>query len=477
MDHRAIFILASFLLLAACSRETEPDDEPEVESITMNLSVNTRAVNDPAAINQDQTFSSLAIYIYDDTQAAPLVQSALLPSFSPVSARDIAVRMQPGGKLLYFIANYAGKTFRFSNGSPYTLNGSTTKQQLEDLITESGTGFSPASLLMVGKQSMTITSADNGKLVNVLLRRLQSRVDVYVYKGPNFSTNTVTLEYIKFHNQVLNSEVKFDYTVAAAHMLTPTTLNDQTVNTTATVPSYVSGSALQPVNANAIFYSYQNLVTTLPPTQATAPWLEIKLNVNGVGYTYKGYITDNSQTTNKYSLIQNNVYQVIAILDTDKKITLNLNVLPWNQQNIEYERPITANDFSFGPWGSSWGGTNAKTMNTNVGGLEDAVFQFELKAPFGAAWTATLTNGLDFTFTPSTAGLSGQAVSSGFAAPGSPSVIAVRATKKWTGDSRDTEFYITVEGNEISINPVVGTQRKYPGTDTRIKITQVASYN
>ena len=116
-------------------------------------------------------------------------------------------------------------------------------------------------------------------------------------------------------------------------------------------------------------------------------------------------------------------------------------------------------------------------MNTNVGGLEDAVFQFELKAPYGAAWSATLTNGLDFAFTPSTAGLASQAVSYGFANPGSPYVIAVRASKRWTGNARDTEFYISVEGNEIPINPMIGTQRRYPGTDTRIKITQVASYN
>lgn len=477
MNHRLMIILAYALLLAACSKEATTDEEQQEKSIPMKLSINALLLNDPMSINQDQTFGSLAIYLYSNDAASTLERSALLPSFSSVSTREIPVLTEPGVKLLYVIANYAGKTFRLANGSILTLSTTTTRQQLESIITESSGGFSPNSLLMVAKQTMTIADGDNGKLIDVILRRLQARVDVHVYKGANFGSNTVTLEYIKLHNQVLNSEVKFDYAVNTAQMTTSPMFSEQTINNSSVLSTYVNGTVLQPANAKAIFYSYQNLVTALSPVQVTAPYLEIKLNVNGTGYTYKGYFTDNNQIANKYSLLQNNVYQIVAILDTDAKITLNMNILPWDQQNIEYERPVTANDFSFGPWGTSWGGTNGKTMNTNVGGLEDAVFQFELKAPFGAAWSATLTNGLDFAFTPSTTGLATQAVSAGFTNPGSPYIIAVRASKKWTGDSRDTEFYITVEGNEIPINPMVGSQRRYQGTDTRIKITQVASYN
>ena len=477
MNHRLIIILISTLLAAACSKEDDAGDGQQGKSIPMKLSVNSGAVNDPMAINQDQTFGSLAIYLYDNDATSTLEGSALLPSFSSVSNREIPISTKPGEKLLYVIANYAGKTFRRTNGSLFTLTTTTTRQELESMVTESSGGFSPGSLLMVGKQAITITDSDNGLSTNVILRRLQARVDVHVYKGANFGSSPVTLEYIKLHNQVLNSEIKFDYTANSPQMLTSPMFYEQTVSNSSALSSYASGTVLQPANAKAIFYSYQNLVAAQSPIQVTAPYLEIKLNANGVGYTYTGYFTDNNQTANKYSLLQNNVYQIIAILDTDSKITLNMNVLPWNQQNIEYERPVTANDFSFGAWGPSWGGINGKTMNTKVGGLEDAVFQFELKAPFGATWSATLTNGLDFAFTPSTAGLATQAVSAGFTNPGSPYVIAVRASKRWTGDSRDTEFYITVEGNEIPINPVIGSQRRYQGTDTRIKITQVASYN
>lgn len=477
MNNRLIIIWISTLLLGACTKESLIDDGVQTKDVLLNLAVNTLAVNDPASVNQDQTFSSLAIYLYNNDANSTLDKSALLPSFTPVSSRDIPVRTQVGTKTLYLIANYAGKTFRLTDGTVLTLSPTTTKQQLDNITTESSDGFSANALLMVGKQTLDITAANDGSTVGVVLHRLQARVDVHVFKGANLGVYAATVESITLHNQVLNSEVKFDYAVNTAQMLASPMFNTQLIASNAVLSPYTVGTVVQPATAQATFYSYQNLITATAPLQATAPYLEIKINADGYTQTYKGYLTDNNQLTNKYSLLQNNVYQVIAVLDVDSKITLKLNVLPWDQKSMEYERPITANDFSFGAWGTSWGGMNGKTMNTNVGALEDAVFQFELKAPIGAAWTATLTNGLDFVFTPSTAGTATTAASKGFTNIGNPYLIAVRATKRWTGDSRDTEFYITVEGNEVPINPLVGSQRLYDGTETRIKIKQVASYN
>lgn len=477
MNKKLINLLIGTCLLWACTNESVTENGLDPDSISMNLSVNSMAVNDPAAINQDQTFSSLAIYLYSNDAASTLEESALLPSFSSVSTKDIRIQTHAGTKLIYIIANYTGKTFKQANGTPLILSNTTTKQELENIITESSGGFTPNSLLMVGKQTITVTSADNGKLVDLILRRLQARIDVHIFKGPSLQSDIVTLQSVTLYNQALNSEVKFEYDRNTAQMVTPPLFNNQTITSNATLLSFVNGTQLQPADAKASFYSYQNLATSA--AESSAPYLEIKLQVAGsVGTrTYKGYLTDNNQTVNKYSLLQNNVYQVKATLDVDSRIVLNLNILPWNQKDVEYERPITGNDFSFGAWGNSWGGTNGKTMHTNVDGLEDAVFQFELKAPQGAAWTATITNGLDFGFTQSTAGTTTTTVSSGFTNNGSPALIAVRALKKWTGEGRDTEFYITVEGNEIPINPLVGSQRLYEGTETRIKIRQVASYN
>lgn len=477
MNNRLIIILMSTLLLVTCSKEPKTDDVSQTKSVSLNLSINTLSVADPLSINKDETFASLAIYLYNNDSNFTLDKSALLPSFASISTKDIPIQTQIGTKILYLIANYTGKTFKLTNGLSLTLSPTTTKQQLDNIITESSSGFAPNTLLMVGKQTLAVTLANNGTTIGVDLRRLQSRIDVHIYKGANFGSNIVTLESITFNNQVLNSEVKFDYTVNSAQMLSTPMLNTQIITNSSLLLPNINGTILQPINSQAIFYSYQNLVATQSPLQATAPYLQITVNSNGVKHTYKGYFTDNNQIINKYSLLQNNIYQITAILNTDSKIALNMVVLPWNKINMEYKRPITANDFSFGPFANSWGGINGKTMNTNTGELEDAVFKFELKSPIGAEWTATLTNGLNFSFATSTAGTTTTAVSKGFTNLGYPYLIAIRAIKKWGGNANDTEFYITVEGEEIPINPIVGTQRVYEGTSTRIKIRQVASYN
>ena len=476
MKYRLSILFLSALLLSACIKEGGWVDISTTKSIGVVLSINTLAANDPVSVDQDQTFGSLAIYLFNNDATFSTDKVMLLNSFSSVNAMDIPIVSIPGAKVMYLIANYTGKTFKLTDGTPIALGATTTKQQLDDIITEIATGFSPNALLMLGKKEITITPADDGALFNVLLRRMQARIDLHVYKGPNFGTNTIELVSVKLNNQILNSDVDFDYTVNTPQMLASPMYNSQVIANVVPLLPYVAGTVLDPSSTDARFYSYQNLVTIQSPIQTTTPNLELTIHVNGVPETYKGYFTDNNQLTNKYSLLQNNVYQILAILDTDSKIVLDINVIPWNQKDIEHNRPITSDDFEFGAWGTSVGGINGQVMHSNIGEIKDAVFEFELKAPIGAAWTATLTNGLDFAFASSTTGTGIPTVSQGVTDIGSPSIIAVRGLKRWSGVSRETEFYITVNGNEVPINPIIGADRLYEGTDTRIKIKQVASF-
>jgi hypothetical protein len=150
--------------------------------------------------------------------------------------------------------------------------------------------------------------------------------------------------------------------------------------------------------------------------------------------------------------------------------------LPWDIHSTNINRPITASDFTFKAWNNSWGGTNAKTVHTVTNSVTDATFSFEFKAPEGASWVATLTNGLDFSFVNTTDGISTGAVSRGAARSGVPYLIAVRATKPWNGQIKQTDMYITVNGVEIPINPTVSGSRIYPGSsDSRVLIKQVLS--
>ena len=98
-----------------------------------------------------------------------------------------------------------------------------------------------------------------------------------------------------------------------------------------------------------------------------------------------------------------------------------------------------------------------------------ANYSFSLTAPAGAIWTATLTNGLDFTF-----GMNdGLNVSKGIARD-EAYTIQVGATKRWSGNPKSTYFYITAGGVKLKINPKQSNgNRQFTGeNDTDILIRQ-----
>ena len=102
-----------------------------------------------------------------------------------------------------------------------------------------------------------------------------------------------------------------------------------------------------------------------------------------------------------------------------------------------------------------------------------ASYNFSLTAPAGAVWTATLTNGLDFTFGTNGSVNGSQAVSKGISRS-EPYEIKIGAGKPWNDTSKSTYFYITVEGVKLKINPIQSSgNRTFPGSnDTDILIRQ-----
>lgn len=478
--HSIAFLLSTVLTIlgfCSCSDEHEPvaPDAP----IQVNLGISTRATSpDPASQGSDNTFKSLAVFVYNAVDGANAVpeRQLLSTSFVPADLNAWSHSFQfeaQGTRIFYVIANYDASVLKRTDGTVVTLSPTTPRNVLDNLVVENASGFVSNRLLMVGTQSITLDPTDRDVSISIPLRRLQARVDVFVTRTVNMQHTLLTVQSVQLIGQVLNSEVKFTYDPLTASMLASPNLADPILTaTTPDVPVYDPGATLDAASAKAIFYSYQNLVS---PTTT----IQVKVNVliGGAPHSYIGTLASPTSTPPKQSLMQNTVYKVVAILDEDVDLKLNLTPQPWDKSDINYRRPITTSDFTFGAWGTSWGGLNAKTMNTNVGGLEDAAFSFELKAPEGANWVATLTNGLDFGFTAATAGINATGVTSGVARAGIPYLIAVRASKRWVGLTHDTELYVTVEGAEIPINPVQGGGFYYPGTATRIKITQVASYN
>lgn len=465
---------ALFLFFIAVSCTKNNTKIVDVDA-TIGITVSTRAATDNMGWAGDNKFITLAIYIFDNTTG--VLEASQLSTDLPNDTKSFSYKVATGTKSVYVIGNYEDKVLKRTDNSPITINESTTKSQLDDMIVESFSDFAPESLLMIGKEIVSLTPTDHNKNVNIAMHHLQARIDVHLFKGEKIASKDVVIESITLHNQILNSEVEFG---ASTPIMLPypsyanraTSFSpSQPLTTLPLTPS------ITPDNAMAIFYSYQNLLSTPGVTTASTARLEVVAKIDGQPFTFNSFITDNSQTLNKYDLRQNNIYAITGILDIDPKINLNLIVLPWNISNISIDRPITTDDFIFAPVALNWGGDNGKVVYTNSANVEDAAFTFELKAPEGASWRATLTNGLHFAFAPTTSGVATNCVSSGYTRPDIPYTIAVKAISRWVGVLRDTEFYITVEGREIDINPLVGGLRKYEGTDTRIIIKQVASKN
>lgn len=76
-------------------------------------------------------------------------------------------------------------------------------------------------------------------------------------------------------------------------------------------------------------------------------------------------------------------------------------------------------------------------------------------APAGAIWSASLTNGLDFSLTPGAdnAATGETGAVTGVANPNATYTMYIKPLKPFEGTPRFSEFYITVNGKEIQIVP------------------------
>ena len=235
-------------------------------------------------------------------------------------------------------------------------------------------------------------------------------------------------------------------------------------------------SEIVPENAHASFYTYRNIVPDATP-DANTPYIRIKALFNGTSYTYRGYLTDQGQTTHKYSLLHNTVYRVMAMLDhPDNQLIIKTTPYPWELTSSEIGQEITEDDYQLQPYnGDDTGATTGIVQFPYIanGGTHNetsyANYSFSLTAPAGAIWTATLTNGLDFTFGTN----DGLNVSKGIARD-EAYTIKVGATKRWSGNPKSTYFYITAGGVKLKINPKQSNgNRQFPGdNDTDILIRQ-----
>lgn len=473
-----VFIVA--LLATSCTEDQDTDQSATKMDARLNMTISTRATADNLSKGGDGKFSSLALYVFNKADGSR-EYTELVPVITPQYTDELirSVQVSPQTKIIYTIGNYndPDKVFSIPSKGEIALQelGDLTLQELENLTISNRNGFSDTNILMVGRKETPIE--DFLTEVTVPMERLVSRLDIYMFKNSKYTDSEVVVNSIELVNQVTNTLGKYQNEV----MVSPVEKRQESRtissdNTLERVPEDLS--VITPDKAMASFYSYQNIAGPGAPDSLITPYLRISVTVDGKLYKYKGYITDNGQTDNKYSLKRNTVYTVMGIIDhPDNILELKTITLPWTKSVSEIGHVVKDGDYEFSANNTSATDGIIQYPYVQNGEPQNKTsyvsYNFRLTGPAGAIWTATLTNGLEFTFGKEGSTTGKLAISKGIAGDNTYE-IKVGATKPWGGSQREVQLYITVEGEKLKINPLQRNgSRKFPGdNDTDILITQ-----
>ena len=461
---KTILLFCIPLLVLSCSKTA--GDDPPGQDANLALALITRNGNGDLAITGEDRFTSLAVYIFNNDND-DLEFSELITDFTPESSASLytkSVRVTQDKKAVYAIANYAGQSFTAA-GQPVTITEQTPRSVLDALQVASAT-FAGNDIVMVGKKVMEMT----GTAVNasIEMERLVGRLDLHVYKAAELTDDAVELVSRIFCNQVTKSNVQDqsnampagDIRQAETHTPSAATLLE-------VVPDNTYDASRTPSDAETSFYSYQNISGAIDPSGAapddsSTPYLLVNVKVNGAPVTYRG---DLKNLAGLYDLERNKVYRIKTVVGEPQGILyLRIEVLKWDTELSE----ITYDDRAF-----TFSGTDNGANRGEVSTSDPATFSFNLTAPAGAVWAASLTNGLDFKLLSE-----GDYVSQGITRV-TPFYIRIVPTKTFSaGADRQSRFYITVDGQKATINPngaegPFDDGRKYPGTETEILIKQI----
>ena len=137
------------------------------------------------------------------------------------------------------------------------------------------------------------------------------------------------------------------------------------------------------------------------------------------------------------TVLRNTHYKVDVNLTASRDLESVLKVLPWQflKSEISYTDPLWKL-FKIEVGGEDV--TAQKEISLKSG--EEAKVTFKLDEPSGAIWKASLTNGRFFEFLGPTTGLAGQEYT-----------FSIKASQNWSGSFNYTEFYLSVNGEELKL--------------------------
>ena len=432
----------------------------------------------PGDINKDNIRfedkgTEVRMLMFDINSGMCVYNSLLAFPGNDLQQRSIPVECKPGTYNFLFIANetsYPGFTNKIGSvGNIVQLSDPYFKQISYDQM------FQPTStkgfLMSAYYDNVTIVSGHpitNPQIISVELLRSMAKVEVF-FKNSDMTTLTT-----KRLTEIYLENVPNNYTLPA---------NSDVYNYTSfplTISRKETGSSSNPIFGEpqyqledigkVIFYVPEFLRTS---TDATSQNTSLVLKGKSIAGEFKVVIdhqyfesnsgprgTFNSGNYSNLSIVRGTHYQItVNLTPLAGPVQVQTKVLPWelNESEIEFNKLVFSHSVYVGSTNVTATNLSGKDISLHTG--EVAEFRFTLSSPTGALWKATLTNGLQFRFTPAsvTEGISGTEYR-----------FYIEPTSAWTGTVNSTEVYISVEGEEAEL---IGAG--YHGPSQRYNIRQI----
>ena len=178
----------------------------------------------------------------------------------------------------------------------------------------------------------------------------------------------------------------------------------------------------------------------------------------GSEYTYLDVATGNVLSNQAdYSIVRNHHYRYDINVPADGKyLVINFKVMPWQliQSELQFTRPkYTCTLKVVNPKTNATRDLNDISQEVLLSPNEIVEVTFEITKPVGAIWSASITNGLNFLFTGNET--YDQVVEPDIVGQVPPQTYTfqIKPRQEFTSEPYYTQFYITVDGKELDLNP------------------------
>lgn len=449
-------ILLMLVVLSSCTNEQNGSD-PAGSDDPVYIEVNTKSVI--GSVIDGVTISKMRMIVAE--QGSEIIFQNLTTLQENTDASGFLVNVRPGSYRIYLIANEtpAMTTALSSMRSLQQVRNYVVSETDYNLYNEANITLFAENAIKVKENpantSQGLVSIDNGSTWNsyyaASLKRIMAKVSLKLKTtntGDDIKILQVWVMHIPKHFYLGNisySELQSEYQNKQATLLVPVPYKLTSIKQSLFTDFFIRESRFTPVTNRdmatyllvaASFNSVTNLYTIpIGTPQGGGP---------------SALIAD-------YNIYKGNHYLVDGVINNrgefDNEFTVN--VLPWNK--VSGDLDFTDQEPVF--VGSWTGGTNISSGKVYVYYNQYVEYNFELKSPAGAIWTATLTNGAQFEFDNI------GAVSQGITSPGHIYKIRIKPRALQTVPGIKTDFYITVGGVEIDLNGAA--------TGTRYTINQI----